>query len=191
MKTYTLVPMHLANIWAVDQGNGVNMTIGTRNEIILCAWKHALELRSRALARATSCFCPADRGPPPSARVISSPRGFDSTTLAKWARLKAAHMSMSLCLSKGSKLLRIVPVNNTGTCMYTTCFLRIFTLAKHTSIHLVTKPKQIWWLHRKNMQVLGPGSRGWGGASPRVRGFRGCRGRREVEGWREGEGEGV
>ncbi len=98
---------------------GVNVTIGNILYVDLHAWKHALELRSRALARATSCFCPADRGAPPSARVISNPRGFDSTTLAKWARLKAAHMSMSLCLSKGSKLLRIVPVNNTGTCVYT------------------------------------------------------------------------
>ena len=132
MKTYTLVPMHLANIWAVDQGNGVNMTIGNRNEIILCAWKHALELRSRALARATSCFCPADRGAPPSARVISSPRGFDSTTLAKWARLRAAHMSMSLCLSKGSRLLRIVPVNSTGTCEYTKHALGMFILLEPT-----------------------------------------------------------
>ncbi len=62
---------------------GVNMTIGNILCVNLHACKHALELRSRALARATSCFCPADRGAPPSARVISSPRGFDSTTLAK------------------------------------------------------------------------------------------------------------
>ena len=75
-----------------------------------------LEFRSRALARATSCFCPADRGAPPSASAISSPIGFDSTTLAKCARLKAAQMSTSLWRSKGSKLLRMVPVNNTGTC---------------------------------------------------------------------------
>ena len=75
-----------------------------------------LEFRSRALARATSCFCPADRGAPPSASAISRPMGLDSTTLARCARLNAAQMSISLCRSKGSKLLRMVPVNSTGTC---------------------------------------------------------------------------
>ena len=87
--------------------------------LVVCFKKYnslTLELRSRALARATSCFCPADKGAPPSERVISNPMGFDSTTLAKWALLNAAHISMSEWRWKGSRLLRMVPVNSTGTC---------------------------------------------------------------------------
>ena len=117
MATYQLVGVQIWNNLSILQS--LQPIIQSCVTLTRYATTLTLELRSRALARATSCFCPADKGAPPSARVISSPRGFDSTTLAKWARLRAAHMSMSLCRSKGSRLLRMVPVNNTGTCTHT------------------------------------------------------------------------
>jgi len=46
-----------------------------------------LEWRSRARARATSCFWPAERGAPPSERTRSRPSGDASTVSARCARL--------------------------------------------------------------------------------------------------------
>ena len=78
--------------------------------------RRTLEWRSRARARATSCFWPADRGAPPSDSTRSRPRGVASTISDRCARRSAAQHSAALCSPNGVRLKRSVPVNSTGTC---------------------------------------------------------------------------
>lgn len=77
---------------------------------------YTLEWRSSARAKATSCFCPALRGAPPSVRTRSRPCPVPSIMSARCARRRAAQHSASLCSPKGVRLKRRLPVNKTGTC---------------------------------------------------------------------------
>lgn len=68
-----------------------------------------------ALAKASSCFWPALSGDPPSDSSVSSPSDQPSNAGARWERLRAAHSSASEWPPKGDRLVRMLPVNSTGT----------------------------------------------------------------------------
>ena len=53
---------------------------------------------------------------PPSAQLNCSMAGWLATKFFRWACSRAFHNSTSVCFSKGSKFIRIVPEKRTGSC---------------------------------------------------------------------------
>mmetsp|Transcript_694 Transcript_694/g.1170 ORF Transcript_694/g.1170 Transcript_694/m.1170 type:complete len:236 (-) Transcript_694:952-1659(-) len=91
-------------------------SVSTSTDAVASSKTRTLDWRSRARARQSSCLCPTLKFSPPSATVLSSLSGICCTADFRCACSNTCQRSASLYVPKGSKLERMVPLNNTGSC---------------------------------------------------------------------------